>query len=60
MFHPTHKLMKMNREHGENFNMFICCCIDIIYDDDDDDHNSTQNSNCKMAEINVYYLWWIF
>lgn len=39
--------------------MFVCCCIDIIYDDDDD-YNSTRNSNCKMAEMNVYYLWGIF
>lgn len=45
--------------------MYLGCYIGIIYDDDDnanndDENESTKNSNCNMAEMNIHYLWWIF
>lgn len=46
--------------------MYLGCYIGIIDDDDDnanndDENESTKNSNCNMAKMNiVLYLWWIF
>lgn len=40
--------------------MYLGCYTDIIYDDDenannDDENESTKNSNCSMAEMNIHY-----
>lgn len=59
--HPAHRLMKMKREDKCQKMLYVSSCyIDITYDHDEGDDDSTKNSNCKTAEMNIYSLWWSF